>query len=166
MFGFGPSLTFSSSSPSSSIDSSSYAYVLTPVFLMECWSSSATSAVMWLGYSPTPVIMMSISVGLLLGPELSLPPPLLVFYGFRLGCFWLNIGHNFVKHARLIIFSCPNIVSSIIGIVILCFHFVHCTVCPIIVFFTWVISPVIGLFTQFSFVVISAITIHYWNNVR
>ena len=51
---------------------------------------------------------------------------------FYLGCVLLNIDHNFVKHGRLFIFSCPNIVSSFIGIVILCLNFVHYIVCPVI----------------------------------
>ena len=82
------------------------------------------------------------------------------FCGFCLGCVWLNIDHNFFKHCRLIIFIWPGIVSSVIGIVMLWFHFVYCTVCPIIVFFTWFILPVIGVFTHIIFIGITVITIH------
>ena len=95
-----------------------------------------------------------------IGPGIVPDPHSFGFCGFCLGCVWLNIYHNFVNHGRLIIVSCPNIFSSVIGIVIFYFQFVHCIVCPVIVFFAWVIFPVIRVFMHISLNIIIVITIH------
>ena len=100
-----------------------------------------------------------------IGSEIVPAPHNVVFYGFYLDYFLLNIGHNFFNHGRLIIVSWPGIFSSVLFIFVFCFHFVHCIVCPVLFFLAWVIFPVIGVFTHISFIRIIIVTIHYCNNV-
>ena len=73
------------------------------------------------------------------------------FFSFFLGCVRLNIGWNFIKHGRLIIFSWTNIFPSVIGIVIFWFHISPFVICPLIAVFVRNILPFIGVFMCISF---------------